>query len=98
MTALEELQEHYPTTIRIAGIKVRGRGDIKKMGVGDAVLRAGDHVILSVSREPTYGIVHTEPLPMPFIPPMRVMQSIVRPATEADRAQIRATNGWPKRG
>jgi cell fate regulator YaaT (PSP1 superfamily) len=88
MTMLEELQENYPATIRIAGIKVRGRGDVKKMGVGDALLRVGDHVILAVDREPTYGIVHTEPSSMPFIPPMRVMQSIVRPATESDRAQI----------
>ncbi|MDE3225583.1 MAG: stage 0 sporulation family protein [Nitrospirota bacterium] len=88
MTALQELQEPYPETVRIAGIKVRGHGDVKKMGVGDAFLRVGDRVILEVDREPTYGVVYTEPLPMPFSPPMRVMRSIVRPATEADQAQI----------
>lgn len=88
MTALQELDDVYPATVRIAGIKVRGRGDVKKMGVGEARLRVGDHVILQLDREPTYGVVYTEPAPMPFIPPMRVMQSILRPATEADRAQI----------
>lgn len=88
MTLLQELQEPYPATVRIAGIKVRGRGDVKKMGVGDALLKVGDRVMLKIDREPTYGVVSAEPVPTPFIPPMRVMQSILRPATGDDQAQI----------
>ncbi|MFM8551523.1 MAG: stage 0 sporulation family protein [Nitrospiraceae bacterium] len=88
MIALHELQQPYPAIVRIAGVKVRGLGDVKKMGVGDAQLRVGDRVILELDREQTYGVVHTEPAPTPFIPPMRVMTSILRPATEADQAQI----------
>jgi len=88
MTALQELNEAYPTTVRIAGVKIRGRGDVKKMGVADHSLRVGDRVMLEMDREPTYGVVYTDPAPTPFIPPMRVMKSILRPATEADQALI----------
>lgn len=86
--SLLELQETFPATIRIAGIKIRDRGEVKKMGVGEATLRAGDRVMLEVDRDLTYGVVYQEPYPTPFIPPMRVMTSILRPATEAETAVI----------
>jgi len=85
---LSELQETFPATIRIAGIKIRDRGEVKKMGVGAASLRVGDRVMLEVERDLTYGVVYQEPYPTPFIPPMRVMTSILRPATEAEAAAI----------
>jgi cell fate regulator YaaT (PSP1 superfamily) len=87
-TPLSELQETFPATIRIAGIKIRDRGEIKKMGVGSTSLRVGDRVMLQVERDLTYGVVYQEPYPTPFIPPMRVMTSILRPATEAEGAAI----------
>lgn len=85
---LSELQETFPATIRIAGIKIRDRGEVKKMGVGAASLRIGDRVMLEVERDLTYGVVYQEPYSTPFIPPMRVMTSILRPATEAETAAI----------
>jgi cell fate regulator YaaT (PSP1 superfamily) len=83
-----ELQDTYPATIRVVSVKVRDRGEVKKLGAGDAVLRAGDYVMLEVGRDLTYGLVYTEPQPMPFIPPMRIMKSILRKATESDTAII----------
>jgi cell fate regulator YaaT (PSP1 superfamily) len=88
LTPLSELQETFPATIRIAGIKIRDRGEVKKMGVGAASLCVGDRVMLEVERDLTYGVVYQEPYPTPFIPPMRVMTSILRPATEAEEAAI----------
>lgn len=85
---LPELQDTCPATIRIAGIKIRDRGEIKKMEAGDTALRVGDRVMLELERDLTFGVVCQEPYPMPFIPPMRVMTSILRPATEAETAVI----------
>ncbi|MGH2620685.1 MAG: PSP1 domain-containing protein [Anaerolineales bacterium] len=84
----QELQDAYPATIRVVSVKVRDRGEVKKMGAGDAVLRAGDYVMLEMGGELTYGTVYTEPQPLPFIPPMRVMKSILRKATAAETAVI----------
>jgi cell fate regulator YaaT (PSP1 superfamily) len=85
---LPQYETPHPATVRIAGIKVRDRGEVKKMGVGEAALRVGDRVMLEVERDLTYGVVYQAPYPTPFIPPMRVMTSILRPATEAETAVI----------
>lgn len=82
------LQESFPATIPVAGMKIRNLGEVKKMGAGDAVLRIGDRVMLELNGELTYGVVYTEPVRTPFIPPMRVMKSILRKATETDLAAI----------
>ncbi len=89
-TVHHELSESsaYPATVRVATIKVRNRGEAKKMGVGDATLRVGDRVMLELGGEPTFGVVYTEPAATPFIPPMRVMTSILRPANAADLSAI----------
>ena len=83
-----ELAQNYPRTVRLTGVKVRDRGEVKKMGAGAAALRVGDRVMLDVDGELTYGVVYTEPYPMPFTPPMRVMTSILRKATPEEAAAI----------
>lgn len=82
------LQESFPTTISVVDVKIRNLGAIKKMGAGDLTLRVGDRVMLELDGEPTYGVVCTEPVRAPFIPPMRVMKSVLSKATEAELATI----------
>lgn len=86
--AVEQLEEPFPDTIRVVGVKLRNLGEVKKMGAGDATLRIGDRVMLELNGALTYGVVYTEPSRMPFIPPMRVMKSILRKATEEESATI----------
>lgn len=95
---VEELEETFPPTTRVVGVKIRDRGGVKKMGAGDATLRVGDRVMLDVDGDLAYGVVHEEPRTVPFIPPMRVMRSILRPANEADLAQIREHERVAKEG
>ena len=88
MPIQDELLETFPVAIRIAGVKVRDRGEVKKVGAADAALRVGDRVMLEVNGEPTYGVVYSEPQAMPFYPPMRVMKTILRKATGEDLGTI----------
>jgi cell fate regulator YaaT (PSP1 superfamily) len=88
MTIQDELVETFPATIRIAAVKVRDRGEVKKVGAADATLRVGDRVMLEADGEPTYGVVYGEPQAMPFYPPMRVMKTILRKATLEDLGTI----------
>lgn len=83
-----ELSQPYPASVRLVGLKVRNRGEMKKLGAGDVSLRLGDRVMLESDGELTYGVVCREPWPTPFIPPMRVMQSILRKATPDEWAAI----------
>lgn len=83
-----ELAQPYPSAVRIVGVKIRDRGEVKKFDAGEAVLAAGDRVLLDVAGELSYGVVYGVPQLMPFIPPMRVMQPIVRKATSEDDAAI----------
>jgi cell fate regulator YaaT (PSP1 superfamily) len=80
--------EAFPSTLRVVGVKIRNCGEVKKMGAGDADLRAGDRVMLELDGHLTYGVVHLEPQAMPFIPQMRVMRGILRRATAEDEATI----------
>lgn len=82
------LAETFPSTVNVVGIKIRDRGEVKKMGSGTAVLVIGSRVMLEFGGDLTYGVVYTPPHPMPFIPPMRIMKSILRRATPADEAAI----------
>ncbi|MGH7255312.1 MAG: regulatory iron-sulfur-containing complex subunit RicT, partial [Nitrospirales bacterium] len=81
--------EQYPETIRVVGVKVRDRGEVKKMAAGTADLLVGDRVMLQREEHLTYGVVYTEPQTMPFLPPMRVMTSVWRKATPEEDATIR---------
>lgn len=97
--AMEEMEQEFPVTIRVVGVKIRNRGEMKRLGAGDAVLKRGDYVMLEADGEVAYGVVHDEPRHTPFIPPMRVMRSILRQADERDLRLIRehervAREGW----
>lgn len=80
--------DSYPNCVRLAGVKVRGRGEVKKLGATGLPLHAGDPVLIEVEDELTYGIVHTEPYSTPFLPPMRAMKSIVRLPDTDEKALI----------
>ena len=84
----QELAKPYPSAVRVVGIKIRDRGEVKKFNAGEAVLAIGDRVLLDVAEELSYGVVYGAPQLMPFIPPMRVMQLIARKATSEDVAAI----------
>lgn len=88
MNIQEKILEGFPATMRIAGVKVRDRGEVKKVGAADSVLEVGDRVMLEVDGEPTYGVVYAEPQAVPFYPPMRVMKTILRKATREDLGTI----------
>ncbi len=97
--ATEELEREFPAAIRVVGVKIRNRGEMKRLAAGDAALRHGDYVMLEVDGDLAYGVVHEEPRNTPFIPPMRVMRAILRPADERDLRLIRehervAHDGW----
>jgi cell fate regulator YaaT (PSP1 superfamily) len=83
-----ELSQQYPASVRLVGVKIRDRGEVKKFGAGDAVLRLGERVILEAAGELTYGVVYVEPYSMPFIPPMRVLTTVLRRATQEDSTAI----------
>jgi cell fate regulator YaaT (PSP1 superfamily) len=83
-----ELSEQFPASVRLVGVKIRDRGEVKKFGAGDTVLGLGDRVMLEVGGELTYGVVYTEPYSMPFVPPMRVLTTVLRRATQEDAAAI----------
>jgi cell fate regulator YaaT (PSP1 superfamily) len=84
----EEFSQPYPTSVRLVGVKIRDCGEVKKLGTVGASLRCGDRVLLEVEGEITYGVVYTEPYSTPFVPPMRVMKSILRKANPEDAALI----------
>ena len=84
----QELAKPYPSVIRIVGVKIRDRGEVKKFDAGEATLAVGDRVLVEVGGELSYGVVYGAPQATPFIPPMRVIQSIARKATAEDAATI----------
>lgn len=83
-----ELQQTMPSSIHLVGVKVRNSGEVKKMGTAGTSLRKGDQVLLEADGEVTYGVVYTEPYSTPFIPPMRVMKSILRKPNAEELALI----------
>lgn len=84
----EDLPTVYPHYVRLTGVKIRNRGEVKKLGTAGLPLRTGDPVLIEVDDELTYGIVHTEPYSTPFLPPMRAMKSILRLPNPEERALI----------
>lgn len=84
----EDLPSTYPSCVRLTGVKVRNRGEVKKLGAGALRLRTGDPVLLEVDGELTYGIVYTEHYSTPFLPPMRAMKSVLRSPDPEEKALI----------
>ncbi len=84
----EECSQPYPTSVRLAGVKIRDCGEVKKFATAGASLRCGDWVLLEVEGAVTYGVVYTEPYSTPFIPQMRVMKSILQKASPEDAVLI----------
>ena len=87
-TFAEEFAHAYPESVRLVGVKIRNRGELKKLDSAGVPLRTGDPVLIEVEGEVTYGIVYTEPYSTPFIPPMRAMKSILRKPTTEEAALI----------
>lgn len=74
----QDLSTPWPSWVPLVGVKIRNRGEVKKLGSNGLAFSHGDPVLLESDGEVTYGIVYTEPYSAPFIPPMRAMKSILR--------------------
>ena len=74
----QDLLTPWPTWVQLVGVKIRNRGEVKKLGSNGLPLSHGDPVRLEADGEVTYGMVYTEPYSAPFTPPMRAMKSILR--------------------
>ena len=81
-------EETFPEWVTVVGLKIRDQGEVKVAQTTDLSLKTGDHVLLDLENDTTYGTVFTPPHPQPFLPPMRVMRSILRKATPEDEAAI----------
>ena len=84
----QDINGPFPETVAVVGIKVRDTGEVKKTRTDDPTLRVSDYVILALDNDQTYGKVYTAPQFLPFSPPMRVMRSTLRKATEDDKRAI----------
>ena len=84
----EDIDGPFPETVAVIGVKVRDRGEVKKTRTNDHSLRIGDLVILALDNDQTYGKVYSDPQFLPFTPPMRVMRTTLRKATEEDERTI----------
>ena len=83
-----EPEESYPEFVTIVGVKVRDQGEVKQTRTDGTTLEVGDFVLLELDNDVTYGKVYYGPQVLPFIPPMRVMKSVLRKATEEDKVNI----------
>lgn len=80
--------EPFPESVIVTGIKIRDCGEVKKARTHDLSLKIGDYVMLQLDGELTYGTVCFPSHRQQFIPPMRVMRSILRKATSQDETAI----------
>ncbi len=83
-----ELSIPYPSLVRLVSVKIRNRGEVKKMDAGDLSLRLGDPVIVEFEGDLTFAMVETIPYTVPFTPPMRMMKRVVRLPTAEERSII----------
>ena len=81
-------EESFPEFVNIVGVKVRDQGEVKQARMEGSPLRVGDTVLLELDNDVTYGKVYSSPCVLPFTPPMRVMKSVLRKATEEDEVTI----------
>ena len=83
-----EPEESYPEFVTIVGVKVRDQGEVKQTRTDGTILEVGDSVLLELDNDVTYGKVYGAPKVLSFTPPMRVMKSVIRKATEQDKVNI----------
>ena len=83
-----EQEEPFPEWVTVVDLKIRDVGEVKIAQTTDLTLKVGDHVILELENDTTYGTVFSPPHTQPFLPPMRVMRSILRKATPEDETAI----------
>ena len=83
-----EPEESYPESVSIIGVKVRDQGEVKQARTDDMTCEVGDYVLLELDNDVTYGKVYYGHRVLPFIPPMRVMKSVLRKATDEDKVSI----------
>ena len=88
----QDVLSPWPTWVPLVGVKIRNRGEVKKLGSKGLPLSNGDPVLLEADGEVTYGIVYTEPYSAPFTPPMRAMKSILR-KPDSEEAELIARLG-----
>ena len=48
---IDDMVKAYPQSVRLTEVKIRDRGEVKKLDAGDLLLRAGDRVLLEVDGE-----------------------------------------------
>ena len=85
---MEEKDPLHQKLATVVGIKIRGLGEIKKACADGLALKTEDHVILELDGDLTFGIVCAPPQSQLFTPPMRVMKSVLRKATEQEEITI----------
>lgn len=81
-------EKAFPEWVTVVGLKIRDHGEVKTAQTTDLTLKVGDHVLLELDNDTTYGTVFSPPHTQPFLPPMRVMRSVLRKATPEDEAAI----------
>ncbi len=81
-------EEPFPERVTVVGVKIRDHGEVKIAQTTDSTLQVGDHVLLELENDLTYGTVVDPPHTQPFLPPMRVMRGVLRKATQEDEAAI----------
>jgi len=84
----KEPEESYPEFVTTIGVKVRDQGEVKQTRTDGSTFEVGDTVLLELDNDVTYGKVYYGPQILPFTPPMRVMKSVIRKATDEDKANI----------
>ena len=87
-TPQPETEESYPEFVTIVGVKVRDQGEVKQARTNGETFEVGDFVLLALDDDVTYGKVYRGPQVLSFTPPMRVMKSVIRKATENDKVNI----------
>ena len=88
MASEGDQEPSYPESVIVVGVKVRDCGEVRMASTEDDRLTLGDYVLLNLDGDTTYAKVYSLPHRQAFIPPMRVMQGILRKATPEDLKTI----------
>ncbi|MEC4672617.1 MAG: PSP1 domain-containing protein [Nitrospirota bacterium] len=88
MTPEIDQEPTYPESVLAVGVKVRDCGEILTAKTEDENIVRDDYVLLTLDEDTTYAKVYSPPQRRPFVPPMRVMQNILRKASPEDLRNI----------